>query len=65
MKLPVENFCISPLALPCRSEALPDLPTVSESVPGYEASAWYGIGVPKNTPAGIVEKLNKEVNTTR
>ena len=47
-----------------RSEAVPDLPTVSESVPGYEASAWYGIGVPKNTPVGIVEKLNREVNTT-
>jgi tripartite-type tricarboxylate transporter receptor subunit TctC len=45
-----------------RSEALPDLPTVGEFVPGYEASGWYGIGAPKNTPAEIVDKLNKEIN---
>jgi tripartite-type tricarboxylate transporter receptor subunit TctC len=45
-----------------RSDALPDLPTVGEFVPGYEASSWYGIGAPKNTPAEIVEKLNKEIN---
>ncbi|MGA8968475.1 MAG: tripartite tricarboxylate transporter substrate-binding protein, partial [Pseudolabrys sp.] len=45
-----------------RSEVLPDLPTVSEFVPGYEASAWYGIGVPKDTPAEIIDKLNKTVN---
>jgi tripartite-type tricarboxylate transporter receptor subunit TctC len=45
-----------------RSEALPDLPTVSEFVPGFEASGWYGIGAPKNTPAEIVAKLNKEIN---
>jgi tripartite-type tricarboxylate transporter receptor subunit TctC len=45
-----------------RWEALPDLPTVGEFVPGYEASAWFGIGAPKNTPTEIVEKLNKEVN---
>jgi tripartite-type tricarboxylate transporter receptor subunit TctC len=45
-----------------RSAALPNVPTIAEFVPGYEASAWYGIGVPKNTPAEIVEKLNKEIN---
>jgi tripartite-type tricarboxylate transporter receptor subunit TctC len=45
-----------------RSETLPDLPTVGEFVPGYETSQWYGVGVPKNTPAEIVDKLNKEVN---
>ncbi len=45
-----------------RSEVLPDLPTVADFVPGYEASAWYGLGVPKNTPAEIIETLNKEVN---
>ena len=45
-----------------RSEALPDLPTVSDFVPGFEASAWFGIGVPKNTPTEIIEKLNKEIN---
>jgi tripartite-type tricarboxylate transporter receptor subunit TctC len=45
-----------------RSEVLPDLPTVSEFLPGYEASGWYGIGVPKATSPEIVEKLNKEIN---
>jgi tripartite-type tricarboxylate transporter receptor subunit TctC len=45
-----------------RSDVLPDLPTVSEFVPGYEASAWYGLGAPKDTPAEIVDKLNKAVN---
>ena len=46
-----------------RSEALPDIPTLSEFVPGYEATSVYGLGGPKNMPAVIVEKLNKEVNT--
>ncbi len=45
-----------------RSEALPEIPTVGEFVPGYEASAWQGIGAPKNTSAEIVERLNKEIN---
>jgi tripartite-type tricarboxylate transporter receptor subunit TctC len=45
-----------------RSDALPDLPTIGEFVPGYEASGWYGIVVPKGTPAKIVEKLNKEIS---
>jgi tripartite-type tricarboxylate transporter receptor subunit TctC len=45
-----------------RSAALPDVPTIAEFVPGYEASAWYGFGAPRNAPAEIVEKLNKEVN---
>jgi len=45
-----------------RSEALPDVPAVAEFVPGYEASAWYGLNAPKNTPTQIVEKLNGEVN---
>jgi tripartite-type tricarboxylate transporter receptor subunit TctC len=45
-----------------RSEALPDLPTVGEFVPGYEASPLWGVGVPKNTPAEIIDKLNKEIN---
>jgi tripartite-type tricarboxylate transporter receptor subunit TctC len=47
---------------PSRSEALPDLPTVGEFVPGYETSPWWGVGVPKNTPAEIINKLNKEIN---
>jgi tripartite-type tricarboxylate transporter receptor subunit TctC len=45
-----------------RSDALPDIPTVGEFVPGYESTTWYGVGVPKNTPAEVVEKLNKEIN---
>jgi tripartite-type tricarboxylate transporter receptor subunit TctC len=45
-----------------RSEALPDVPAVGEFVPGYEASGWYGVGAPKNTPPEIVEKLNKGIN---
>jgi tripartite-type tricarboxylate transporter receptor subunit TctC len=45
-----------------RSEALPDIPTVGEFVPGYEASVWFGAGAPRNTPAEIVDKLNKEIN---
>ena len=45
-----------------RSEALPDIPTVAEFVPGHEASTFFGVGAPKNTPADIVDKLNKETN---
>jgi tripartite-type tricarboxylate transporter receptor subunit TctC len=45
-----------------RSKALPDVPTVGESVPGYEASGWNGLCAPKNTPAEIIERLNREVN---
>jgi tripartite-type tricarboxylate transporter receptor subunit TctC len=45
-----------------RSEALPDLPPVGDFVPGYEASTWQGLGAPGNTPAEIVDKLNKEIN---
>src|SRR3954452_14496301 len=44
-----------------RSESLSDLPTISDFVPGYEASSWHGIGVPKNTPAEIIDKLNREI----
>jgi tripartite-type tricarboxylate transporter receptor subunit TctC len=45
-----------------RSEALPDIPTVAEFVPGYEASAFFGVGAPRSTPSEIVDKLNKEIN---
>ena len=45
-----------------RSTVLPDIPTVAEFVPGYEASFWSGVGAPKNTPAEIVDKLNTEIN---
>src|SRR5262249_23291600 len=45
-----------------RSEALPDVPTVADFVPGYEASSWFGVAAPKATPAAIVDSLNKEIN---
>jgi tripartite-type tricarboxylate transporter receptor subunit TctC len=45
-----------------RSAALPDVPTVAETVPGYEASAWFGMAVPKGTPRPIIDRLNREVN---
>jgi tripartite-type tricarboxylate transporter receptor subunit TctC len=45
-----------------RSDALPDIPTMAEFVPGYEASGWFGVGAPRNTPAEIIDKLNKEIN---
>jgi tripartite-type tricarboxylate transporter receptor subunit TctC len=47
-----------------RSEALPDVPTVDSFVPGYEASAYFGIGAPRNTPADIIAKLNREINAS-
>jgi tripartite-type tricarboxylate transporter receptor subunit TctC len=45
-----------------RSAVLPDVPVLADTVPGYEATAWYGIGAPRNTPAEIVERLNREIN---
>jgi len=45
------------------AHALPDIPTVGEFLPGYEASIWYGVGVPTGTPAEIIGELNKEINT--
>jgi tripartite-type tricarboxylate transporter receptor subunit TctC len=45
-------------------EVLPDIPTVGEFVPGYEASGWFGIGAPKNTPIEIIDKLNTEINAS-
>jgi tripartite-type tricarboxylate transporter receptor subunit TctC len=45
-----------------RQAALPETPTVAESVPGYEASGWYGIGAPRKTPAEITARLGKELN---
>jgi tripartite-type tricarboxylate transporter receptor subunit TctC len=45
-----------------RSDALPNVPTISESVPNYEASAWGGLGAPRGTPADIIETLNREIN---
>ena len=45
-----------------RLDAMPDLPTVREFVPGYEAIGWYGVGAPKSTPTEIIDKLNNEIN---
>jgi tripartite-type tricarboxylate transporter receptor subunit TctC len=45
-----------------RSELLPDVPAISEFLPGYDATGWNGIGAPKNTPSAIIEKLNKDIN---
>ena len=55
---------LRPLAVTTATRApeLPDVPTLGETVPGYEASAWFGIGAPKGTPKEIIDKLNKEVN---
>ena len=47
-----------------RSDALPDLPTVADFLQGFEASFWAGVGTPKNTPAEIIGKLNKEINAS-
>ena len=43
-------------------EVLPDVPTIAEFVPGYEATGWTGVGAPRNTPTEIIDKLNKEIN---
>jgi tripartite-type tricarboxylate transporter receptor subunit TctC len=45
-----------------RSDAFPEIPTIGDFVPGYESSAWLGLGTPKNTPAEIIDKLNREIN---
>jgi tripartite-type tricarboxylate transporter receptor subunit TctC len=45
-----------------RSNELPEVPSIGEFVPGYEASQWYGIGAPKGTPADVIERLNRETN---
>src|SRR6266849_3621617 len=51
------------VATATRSQVLPDIPTLGEFVPGYEASGWQGIGAPKDTPAAIIDRLNKEINS--
>ena len=57
---------LRPLAVTSASRvaALPDIPAVGESVPGYEAGSWFGVGAPRGTPATIVERLNQEINTS-
>jgi tripartite-type tricarboxylate transporter receptor subunit TctC len=60
----IRSSNLRPLAVTTatRSEVLPDIPTVGDFLPGYEASGWQGVGVPKNTPAEIIDKLNKAIN---
>jgi tripartite-type tricarboxylate transporter receptor subunit TctC len=60
----IQGGKIRPMAVTTevRSKTLPDVPTVAETVPGYEASAWFGIGAPKGTPADVIAKLNAAVN---
>jgi len=60
----IKDGTLTPLAVTTavRSDLLPDLPTIGAFVPGYEASAWYGIGAPKATPAAIIQKLNDAIN---
>jgi tripartite-type tricarboxylate transporter receptor subunit TctC len=55
---------LRPLAVTAatRLEALPEIPTLSDFLPGYEASGWYGVGAPRNTPTEVIDKLNKEIN---
>jgi tripartite-type tricarboxylate transporter receptor subunit TctC len=62
----IKSGKLHPLAVTTstRLEVLPDIPTVGEFVPGYEASGWFGIGAPKNTPIEIIDKLNTEINAS-
>ena len=63
-RVPVGSVIEQAVTGAIRSEALPDIPTISEFLLGYEASGWWGVGAPKSTPPGIIEKLNKEINAS-
>ena len=60
----IKSGKVRPLAVTSegREPSMPQVPTVGETVPGYEATAWFGIGMPKGTPRDIIDKLNAEVN---
>ena len=58
----IRSGALRPLALTLRSDVLPGVPTIADSVPGYEVSTWLGLGVPSATPAAVIETLNREVN---
>ena len=60
----IRTGALRPLAVTgaTRSVVMSDVPTVGDFIPGYEASGFFGVGAPKNTPAEIVNKLNKEIN---
>jgi tripartite-type tricarboxylate transporter receptor subunit TctC len=51
-----------PVTTATRADQLPGIPTVGEFVPGYEASVWYGIGAPRNTPVEVIDELNEAIN---
>ena len=55
-------LCALAVTSATRSQMFPDVPAMAEVIPGYEASLWDGFGVPRNTPAEIVDKLDKEIN---
>jgi tripartite-type tricarboxylate transporter receptor subunit TctC len=56
------RLCALGVTSAARANVLPGIPSLAEFVPGYEASGWYGIGVPRRTPAEIVDRLNREIN---
>jgi tripartite-type tricarboxylate transporter receptor subunit TctC len=60
----IKTGALRPLAVTtaARAELLPDVPVVADVLPGFEASAWYGVGAPKGTPVDIIDRLNKEIN---
>jgi tripartite-type tricarboxylate transporter receptor subunit TctC len=60
----LQSGALRPLAVTslARAETLPDVPTVADTVPGYETGTWWGLGAPVGTPADIIEKLNRENN---
>ena len=62
----LQSGALRPLAVSSakRADTLPDVPTIAETVPGYETGTWWGVGVPKGTPGEIVEKLNREINAS-
>jgi tripartite-type tricarboxylate transporter receptor subunit TctC len=59
----IRRGALRALALTFRSDVLPDVPAISDTVPGYEVSTWLGLGVPTGTPPAVIELLNREVNT--
>jgi len=56
------RLCALAVTTKDRSDALPDVPVIGDFLPGYEASAWYGVGAPRGTPVDIIDRLNKEIN---
>jgi tripartite-type tricarboxylate transporter receptor subunit TctC len=59
----IRTGALRALALTTRTSALPGVPSIGETLPGYEVSPWLGVGVPRNTPPEIIDRLNREINT--